>query len=56
MRSFLLSGYRLVCQAIFLDQWEQAIATDKEVIVMGDVNIEFLKYGNFLPAEKFSGN
>ena len=29
---------------IFLDQWEQALATGKEVIVLGDINIDFLKF------------
>ena len=28
----------------FLDQWEQAISEDKEIIVMGDMNINFLNW------------
>ena len=31
--------------SIFLDQWEQAVASGKEVIVMGDINLDFLKFG-----------
>ena len=31
---------------IFLDQWEQALASGKEVIVLGDCNLDFLKFGN----------
>ena len=31
---------------IFIDQWEQALATGKEVIVMGDCNIDLLKFDN----------
>ena len=31
---------------IFLDQWEEAIATGKEVIVMGDCNLNHLKFNN----------
>ena len=29
---------------IFIDQWERALATGKEVIVMGDCNIDHLKF------------
>jgi hypothetical protein len=29
---------------IFLDQWEQALASGKEVIVLGDCNLDFLKF------------
>ena len=29
---------------IFLEQWEQALATGKEVIVLGDCNLDFLKF------------
>ena len=29
---------------IFLEQWEQALASGKEVIVMGDCNLDFLKF------------
>ena len=29
---------------IFLDQWEKALATGKEVIVLGDVNLDHLKF------------
>ena len=29
---------------IFLDQWEQALATGKEVIVLGDMNLDLLKF------------
>ena len=29
---------------IFLDQWEQALATGKEVIVLGDCNLDHLKF------------
>ena len=31
---------------IFLDQWERALATGKEVIVMGDCNIDYLKFSD----------
>ena len=30
----------------FLDQWEMALATGKEVIVLGDCNLDFLKFNN----------
>ena len=29
---------------IFLDQWEQALTSGKEVIVLGDCNLDFLKF------------
>ena len=29
---------------IFLDQWEQALVSGKEVIVLGDCNLDFLKF------------
>ena len=29
---------------IFLDQWERALQTGKEVIVLGDINLDFLKF------------
>ena len=28
----------------FLGQWERAIGTEKEVIVMGDCNLDYLKF------------
>ena len=31
---------------IFLDQWEKALATEKEVIVLGDFNLDHLKFTN----------
>ena len=31
---------------IFIDQWEQALATGKEVIVLGDCNLDLLKFDN----------
>ena len=31
---------------IFLDQWEQALASGKEVIILGDCNLDFLKFNN----------
>ena len=31
---------------IFLDQWELALATGKEVIVLGDINLNSLKFDN----------
>ena len=31
---------------IFLDQWENALATGKEVIVLGDCNLNHLKFGS----------
>ena len=31
--------------AIFLDQWEQALVEGKEVVVVGDVNLDFLLWG-----------
>ena len=31
---------------IFLDQWEMALATGKEVIVLGDYNLDFLKFNS----------
>jgi hypothetical protein len=30
---------------IFLDQWEQALVEGKEVVVVGDVNLDFLLWG-----------
>ena len=29
---------------IFLDQWEQALATGKEVLVLGDINLDHIKF------------
>ena len=31
---------------IFIDQWEQALATGKEVVVLGDCNLDHLKFDN----------
>ena len=31
---------------IFIDQWEQALDTGKEVIVLGDCNLDLLKFDN----------
>ena len=31
---------------IFIDQWKQALATGKEVVVLGDCNIDSLKFEN----------
>ena len=31
---------------IFLEQWEKALATDKEVIVLGDFNLDHLQFSN----------
>ena len=31
---------------IFLDQWEKAISTGKEVIVMGDCNLDYFKFSD----------
>ena len=35
---------------IFLDRWEAALREDREVIVLGDINLDFLKWGRDLPA------
>jgi hypothetical protein len=35
---------RMVIWVIFLDQWEHALATGKEVIVLGDCNPNLLKF------------
>ena len=35
----------------FLDQWEQAIATGREIYILGDFNLDFIHFGrNNLPA------
>ena len=31
---------------IFIDQWDQALATGKEVVVLGDCNLDHLKFDN----------
>ena len=31
---------------IFINQWEQALATGKEVVVLGDFNIDFLRFSS----------
>ena len=31
---------------IFIDQWDQALATGKEVVILGDCNLDFLKFDN----------
>ena len=35
----------------FLDQWERALDTGKEVIVMGDCNLDFLKFNDVGPLQ-----
>ena len=35
---------------MFLDKWEGALSEGKEVIVMGDINLDFLKWNRDLPA------
>ena len=35
---------------VFLDKWEAALREDREVIVLGDINLDFLKWGRNLPA------
>ena len=35
---------QLVCWLMFLDQWECALASGKEVIVLGDVNLDHMKF------------
>ena len=34
---------------LFLDQWEKALQEDKEVVVLGDMNIDFLKWTKNVP-------
>ena len=46
MTNFLLYGWKLVCQVIFIEQWERALASGKEVIVLGDCNLDHQKFNN----------
>ena len=36
--------------SMFLDKWEAALRENREVIVLGDINLDFLKWGRDLPA------
>ena len=37
---------QMVRWLMFLDQWERALESGKEVIVMGDTNLDHLKFNN----------
>ena len=35
---------QMACWVMLLDQWERALSSGKEVIVLGDVNLDHLKF------------
>ena len=39
---------------MFLDKWEAALSEGREVIVLGDINLDFLKWNRDLPANDSS--